>query len=336
MKRLLFLLLISTIFFSCNKNETDTPDTFDLVYPAHFPTPEYQFENNEFSREGFVLGRKLFYDPLLSVNNTVSCGSCHDATHAFADHNIPLSFGVFGRMGRRNSPPVFNMLWNTSFMWDGGVNHIELSGLPAIEDENEMATNLTDILTKLRTHKRYPSMFEEAFGTSEIDDQKFFYAITQFMGALISSNSKYDKYVNGQANFSSEELAGLQLFRTHCENCHQEPLFTDYSFRNNGLDSEFEDKGRYEITLNPNDEGKFKVPTLRNITFTYPYMHDGRFINLDQVLNHYSHGIVASPTLDSQLENGIPLSESEKNQLKAFLETLTDYEMLNNIEFYAP
>lgn len=323
-------------FFSCNKNDEDTPDKFELVYPAHFPTPEYHFENNEFSREGFILGRKLFYDPLLSVNNTVSCGSCHDATHAFADHNIPLSFGVFGRVGRRNYPPVFNMIWSKSFMWDGGVNHIELSGFPAIEDENEMSTNLTDLVEKLRTHNTYPAMFEEAFGTSEINDQKFFYAITQFMGALISSNSKYDKYVNGQANFSNDELSGLQLFRTHCENCHQEPLFTDYSFRNNGLDSYFEDEGRFGITQNPNNLGKFKVPTLRNITFTYPYMHDGRFINLDQVLNHYSHEIVASPTLDVQLEGGIALTNDEKNKLKAFLETLTDYEMLNNIEFYAP
>lgn len=336
MKRFLLIFFLPLLIFSCNKNEEDTPDSFELVYPAHFPTPEYQFENNEFSREGFILGRKLFYDPLLSVNNTVSCGTCHDAPHAFSDHNVPISSGVFGRMGRRNSPPVFNMLWNTSFMWDGGVNHIELSGLIALTDENEMDETIQNILDKLRNHETYPALFEETFGTDEIDDQKFFYALTQFMGAIISSNSKYDKYINGQENFSNDELAGLQLFRTHCESCHQEPLFTDYSFRNNGLDSDFEDEGRFGITLNPDDLGKFKVPTLRNITFTYPYMHDGRFINLDQVLNHYSNGIVTSSTLDAQLENGIPLNETEKMQLKAFLETLTDYEMLNNIEFYAP
>lgn len=335
MNRVLIIFTVSILFFSCNKNEEDTPDNYNLVYPAHFPAPEYQFENNPFTREGFLLGRKLFYDPLLSVNNTVSCVTCHDPTHAFADHNIPLSFGVFGRMGRRNSPPVFNMIWNTSFMWDGGVNHIELSGFPAIEDENEMDTNLQDIFEKLNNHDEYPQLFEEAFDGMGINDQTFFWAITQFMGAIISSTSKYDKYLNGKASFSSEELAGLQLFRTHCESCHQEPLFTDYSFRNNGLDSDFtRDKGRYEITLNPDDMGKFKVPTLRNITFTYPYMHDGRFINLDQVLNHYSSGIVASATLDEQLQNGIPLTQEEKNQIKAFLETLTDYDLINNLEFY--
>jgi cytochrome c peroxidase len=327
---IVFILVV--LMQSCKKDGAS--DEFNLVLPSHFPEPHYNFENNPITNEGFFLGRKLFYDPILSVNNTVSCGTCHAPNHAFADHNMPVSFGVFGRRGIRNSPTIFNMLWSTSFMWDGGVNHIEVSGLPAITDENEMAEDIGNVIEKLKNHPDYPKWFKQAFGTDEITDQRMFYALTQFMGALISSNSKYDNYVTGKGNLSQIELEGLQLFRTHCSTCHTEPLFTDYSFRNNGLDAEFTDWGRARISLIDDDKGKFKVPTLRNIELTYPYMHDGRFANLDQVLNHYSSGIVSSATLDASLASGIPLSNTDKEKLKAFLLTLTDEVLISNLEFY--
>lgn len=330
--RIAILLFSLLTLVSCSKDEA--PDNNSLVLPSHFPEPHYNFENNPYSRQGFLLGKKLFYDPILSINNTVSCGTCHAPNHAFADHNSAISFGVFGRQGTRNSPTIFNTLWNTSFMWDGGVNHIELSGLPAIVSEVEMAETMSNVIDKLNNHPQYPGLFKNVFGTDVITDQLMFYAMTQFMGSLISATSKYDKYVQGKATFSSDELAGLTLFRANCATCHTEPLFTDYSFRNNGLNATFTDLGRALITLDENDEGKFKVPTLRNVTETYPYMHDGRFQTLDQVLNHYSEGIVQSATLDPLLQNGIPLTNTEKDQLKAFLETLTDYDFIGNTDFY--
>lgn len=329
----LYFLLV--LLLACGKDE-DTPEEITLVYPSHFPAPHYQFEGNAFTKEGFELGRQLFFDPLLSLNNTVSCGSCHAQTHFFADHNVSVSTGVFGRQGIRNSPPIFNILWNTSFMWDGGVNHIELSGLPALTDTNEMAENLQNIINKLAATEKYPPLFEKAFGSSEITDQHIFFALTQFTGALISANSKYDQYILGKIDFTAEEESGLHIFRTHCETCHQEPLFTDYSFRNNGLDFVSADKGRGRITLETTDYGKFKVPTLRNVMHTYPYMHDGRFMNINQVLDHYHSGIQAHPNLDPLLQNGIPLTEEERYHLKKFLHTLTDESLLSNPLFYEP
>lgn len=334
MNKATFIFLVLILAISSCKNDDDKPGENLLVYPSHFPAPHYNFENNPFTYEGFLLGKKLFYDPILSINNTISCGTCHAPNHAFADHNSSISFGVFGRQGIRNSPTIFNALWNTSFMWDGGVNHIELSGLPAITDENEMAETMTNVIAKLQSDNEYPNLFKRVFGEINITDQKVFYALTQFMGPLISANSKYDKYVTGKTNLTETEMAGLQIFNTSCSNCHQEPLFTNYTFRNNGLDSDFTDLGRARITLDPNDEGKFKVPTLRNIELTYPYMHDGRFNTLDQVIDHYSTGIVASATLDPLLQNGFNFTTQEKAQLKAFLLTLTDNELIGNTAFY--
>lgn len=330
MKNLFIFFAIAFFLTGCKKDNTNRYER--LVYPSHFPKPHYDFKNNPYSYDGFVLGRKLFFDPILSVNNSISCGSCHAAVHGFADHNVKLSMGVFGRLGSRNSPPVFNMLWNTSFMWDGGINHIEVMPVAPITDHNEMAETMENIVMKLKEEKDYPALFQKAFGTNQIDDRYVLYALTQFMSAIISSNSKYDKYITGKGSLSTDELAGLQVFRTHCESCHTEPLFTNYEFINNGLDTEYKDKGRYRITLKDEDVGKFKVPTLRNIMLTYPYMHDGRFRNIDEVLDHYANGIQSSPTLHLSLEGGIQLTSLERSQIKSFLHTLTDYEMIGDME----
>ncbi|MCB9255964.1 MAG: cytochrome-c peroxidase [Chitinophagales bacterium] len=336
MKRLVRLFLLGIILLSSCAKEEDINEVYPLVYPPHFPEPVYKFEDNPFTLEGFALGRKLFFDPILSINNTISCGSCHAPVHYFADHNVALSTGVYGRTGIRNAPVAFNLMWNEAFMWDGGVNHIELSGFPAMTDTNEMAETMNGILFKLQNSPEYPALFEKAFGEGPITDQHLFYALTQFSASVVSATSKYDYYIQGKLDFSEVELAGLELFRAKCEACHQEPLFTDYSFRNNGLDLVFTDLGRARITQNQEDLGKFKVPTLRNVLHTYPYMHDGRFRNIDEVLDHYSSGIQNSASLDPLLSQGISLSEQDKANLKAFLRTLTDVEFLENRLYYEP
>lgn len=328
------LLLLIVGLMSCEKEPVN--QAYSLELPAHFPAPHYQFEGNEVTTAGVTLGRQLFYDPILSSDNTISCGTCHSPTHYFADHNVAVSTGVDGLVGTRNSPAIFNMIWSSSFMWDGGVNHITVSGLPALTSPVEMNEDVANVVQKLREDEAYGVLFENAFGTKEIDDQKMFFAITQFMSTLISANSKYDQFIKGEIEFNEMETKGLQVFRQHCESCHQEPLFTDYSFRNNGLSSTFEDVGRYLITLDEADMGKFKVPTLRNILETYPYMHDGSVYSIYDVFDHYKNGIQQSETLDPLLSNGIPLSDEDKSNLYQFLKTLTDKEFMLNDEIYEP
>lgn len=330
MYKLGFLLLFGILFSGCKK---DTANKYNqLVYPSHFPEPHYNFKDNPYSYDGFLLGRKLFFDPILSVDNTVSCGTCHAPVHAFADHNIKLSLGVENRQGVRNSPAVFNMLWNKSFMWDGGINNIEVMPIAPITDHREMAETIENVVKKLNEHKEYPTLFKNAFKNDLVDSRNMLLALAQFMGSIISSNSKYDQYVLGKYTLSADEKAGLSLFRTHCESCHKEPLFTNYEFINNGIDSVFKDLGRKKVTDESADLGKFKVPTLRNIMLTYPYMHDGRFKNIDEVLNHYSNGVIESATLDNRLKNGISLEANEKKQIKAFLSTLNDFELIGDLE----
>jgi cytochrome c peroxidase len=329
MRYLVFLFLFISFLFACKKNKVAI-DEYKLSYPSHFPEPHYSFENNEITKERFELGKKLFFDPLLSIDNTISCGSCHAQTHAFADHNVSLSSGVNGALGTRNSPSIANMIWQKSFLWDGGVNHLEMFSIAPILNPVEMNETIPGILAKLNNSSFYKNAFQKAYGVDEINDQVLFRSLTVFMAMIVSADSKYDKWRQGNATLSTKEKAGLELFRQHCASCHSEPLFTDHSFRNNGLDSEFNDLGRALITLDPSDQGKFKVPSLRNVELTYPYMHDGRFWSLQQVMDHYASGIHSSATLDPVLTNGIVLSDTEKEQLIAFLKTLTDYSLLNN------
>lgn len=304
-----------------------------LVVPSYFPTTHYQFVNNEITQAGFELGRKLFYDPRLSTTNSISCGTCHAQVHGFADHGTPVSFGIHGRAGKRNSPALFNLSWMPSFMWDGGINHIEIMPLAPLTDSLEMGESMLNVVAKLQSFPEYQPLFEKAFGHGEINDQKLFRALAQFMGMLISADSKYDKVQMGIASFTPLEQQGYLLFKQNCDACHAEPLFTDYTFRNNGLDSVHTDQGRMRITQVNTDLGKFKVPSLRNLNFTYPYMHDGRFFSLDAVLNHYESGIVQQANLDPLLQNGIQFSTEERSALKAFLNTLNDYSFIGDHRF---
>lgn len=325
-----FLIALAslTMLVSCRKTGKTEPVKWGLKVPAHFPEPVYKFENNQQFQARFELGRDLFYDPILSLDNTISCASCHSQTHAFADHNGAFSSGVGGTLGTRNSPSISNLAWYPSFMWDGGVNHIEVFSIAPITNPLEMKETIANVLVKLNAQESYRKKFRKAYNATTITDQKLFQALSQYMAMIVSANSKYDKFREGKTSLSAGEQEGLALFQAKCASCHTEPLFTDFTFRNNGLDATFTDLGRGHITQNPNDNGKFKVPSLRNVELTYPYMHDGRFFTLSQVMDHYSSGIQDSPTRDASLADGIPMTASEKQKIILFLKTLTDYALM--------
>jgi cytochrome c peroxidase len=309
--------------------------------PVNFPTPVYQYQNNPLTKVGFELGRKLFYDPVLSKDNSVSCGSCHKQFAAFADREHPVSHGIYGKLGTRNTPALANLRWNPNFFWDGGVNHLELVPLAPITNPVEMGEELSQVIRKLNRNPEYVSEFRQVFRQDSINSQQLFRALAQFTGELISANSPYDQYLIGKKDaLTAAQKQGLLVFEAKCSTCHPPGLFTDHSFRNNGLDATFtQDSGRKHITENPADRGKFKVPSLRNVALTAPYMHDGRFRNLDQVLEHYNRGVKGSPTLDPVLSGatpGIPLSDAEKAQLLTFLNALTDVSFVQNPRFSEP
>lgn len=338
MRYLIIFLVLSLGLFSFNSCKKDSAEVkpFGLSYDASFPAPHYNFENNPLTYNKFILGKNLFYEKGLSSDSTISCATCHEQNHAFGPHNTAFSQGVNGQLGTRNAPAMFNLIWSPTFMWDGGINHIETMPLAPITNPVEMNETMANVVNKLQQSPYYQNLFQQAFGTTEVTDQKLFRALACFMGMLVSDQSKYDQVKKGNATFTADESAGYQLFLNKCSSCHTEPLFTDYSYRNNGLDSVFTDIGRGLITQNNADNGKFKVPSLRNIEFTYPYMHDGRFYTLNQVLDHYRQGVKQSVSLDPILTTGIPLTNLEKIQLIAFLKTLSDYKLISNTQFYEP
>jgi cytochrome c peroxidase len=313
-----------------------SPEDVKFRIPQGFPQPSYDFSLNPVTIDGFKLGRKLFYDPLLSVDNTISCGSCHQQFVAFAHSEHQVSHGVGGQIGTRNAPGLWNLAWHEDFMWDGGIPHIESQPLGPIENPVEMGETIGNVIAKLEASADYPELFEAAFGSDTITTQRITQAIAQFQGLMISDNSKYDQAMRGEISFTPQEQYGLATFRSKCASCHPEPLFTDHGFHNNGLPPEptIMDAGRMMITANPADSMKFKTPSLRNIAVTGPYMHDGRFTTLTQCLNHYSGGnMYQSATLDTALTNGIPLTAVEKSDLIAFLGTLTDYTLIEDTKF---
>tara|TARA_B110000003_G_scaffold275736_1_gene319267 strand:+ start:2957 stop:4003 length:1047 start_codon:yes stop_codon:yes gene_type:complete len=309
-------------------------------YPNYWPVPHYDFSKLSMSESEFQLGRHLFYDPILSRDNTISCASCHTQATGFAHVDHELSHGIDGRIGTRNSMTIMNLAWNTSFMWDGGVNHIELQALAPISSKDEMDDSLENVVEKLNSSKKYRTLFYNVHNDSIITGQRTLLAITQFVVMLTSYNSKYDKFIRGEIDvkFTEQEKNGLKIFRNNCASCHTEPLFTNNQFENNGLkiDPTLNDFGRLVITNNPEDSLKFKVPTLRNIQFTKPYMHDGRFETLQEVINHYTTEVQDSNTLSDLLKKGIELTHREKVDLLVFLRTLTDKGFLFDKRFTFP
>ena len=336
------LFLICTAFVSyvhdANPYFIITKKDVKLRLPKNFPTPFYTFKNNKLKPEIFLLGRELFYDEILSKDNTVSCASCHERIAAFAHIDHTLSHGIYGRIGNRNVPALQNLIWNKSFMYDGGVNHLEIQPISPITNPKEMDETLEGIVIKLKKSSKYKGLFFKAYNDSLISSERMLKSITQFVGLMISNNSRYDKYIAGKEKFTIEEEKGLQLFRSKCVSCHTEPLFTDNTFKNNGLipDSSLNDIGRGLITGKKEDYYSYKVPSLRNIERTYPYMHDGRFKKLKDVLNYYGSKENHTTNQHPEMNKIGELSFEEKQNIILFLQTLTDKEFLTDRRFANP
>lgn len=325
---------------------TATP--MDLEVPQLFldniPEPVIP-EDNPQTVEGVALGKKLFFDPILSLNNTQACADCHRPENAFSDPR-QFSVGINGVAGNRNSMPLQNMAFNYDerFFWDGRSSTLENQMFEPVVNPIEMNNTWPNVESTLQASTEYPILFEQAFGTSTIDSTMVTKAMAQFVRTLISANSKFDRYLAGQEDLTPQELNGLQVFldegRGDCFHCHglpTNPLWTDNQFHNNGLDIAFADDGLGGFTGDPREFGHFRSPSLRNLAFTAPYMHDGRFQTIDDVINHYSEGLVYSETIDPLMkavaEGGVGLTESDKADLKAFLLSLSDPSFINNPDF---
>jgi cytochrome c peroxidase len=325
---LLIVLLAGLAWIEAGK----PPTPLKFVVPRNWPKPKYDFTKNPLTREGFALGRKLFYDQRLSVDSTVSCGHCHQQFAAFSTYEHNLSHGVNSSLTTRNAPALQNLAWQSDFMWDGGIAHLDLQPLMPLTAPNEMGETLAGVVRKLQQDAAYKKMFTAAFGSGLINTQRITKALSQYMLMLVSSNSKYDQVMRGEASFLLPEQLGYDIFKQKCGSCHKEPLFTDLSYRNTGLpvDNTLNDFGRMTITQDSKDSLKFKVPSLRNVAVTFPYGHDGRFFSLLNVFEHYRREMVISANTDTLLQHKLPLSNYEIGQLTAFLNTLTDTVFLKN------
>lgn len=346
--RILLVALAIMAFISCNTEEDqpNVPTPYELVIPKGLPPMEtFIPADNPMTVEGVALGRKLFYDPLLSDDNTQSCASCHKQENGFSDPR-PKSIGIDGSVGTRNAMALINLGWNQfGFFWDGRAATLEDLVFQPVTNPIEMNTTWPEVEAKLNASEEYVQLFQKAFNVQRIDSVHVSKAISQFLRTLMSGNSKFDKWYNQQvASLSDQELRGFVLYTTEqadCFHCHGlGGLITDNKYHNNGLDTDFPDSGRAEVTGNQGDVGKFRTPTLRNIELTAPYMHDGRFFTLEEVIEHYSEHILVSPTLDPLMElvgeGGAHLTPDEKADLIAFLKTFTDTDFATNAEFSDP
>ncbi len=345
MKLKLIALVIVLTVLSCTKDNDSgiyVPKPLVFEQPDNFPDIEYTLENNPLTEEGFELGKKLFYDGRLSQNDAIPCAFCHEQAFAFTHHGHNLSHGVNGGIGLRNSQPIQNLAFQRTFMWDGAASHLDMQPVIPLTSELEMGETLGNVINKLKNDSYYQQQFEKAFDDGAISSENMLKALSQFMVMMVSSNSKYDKYIRAEDNvtLSQIELDGLNTFQNKCTSCHATDLFTDQSFRNNGLpvNPMLNDEGRYLIFEDPDDLYKFKVPSLRNVEKSFPYMHDGRFATLEAVLNFYNSGAVDNGNVDPLLlrndgSYGITLTDYEIESLVAFLKTLTDNDFLNDERF---
>lgn len=334
------------IIFSCQR---DIPYIEPFVYnpnyivlenPKGFPQASVP-NNNPMTEEGVKLGKKLFYDPILSGDNTMSCADCHLQINSFAN-NLQYNIGIDGISGNRNAMALINLAWSKDFNWNGSVSDLESQAFEPVINPIELhALNWKEVSSKLIQSEEYKNLFELAFNTRIIDSTNVVKAIAQFERTLISADSKFDKFLDYRASLTPSELRGKEIFTTEkgdCFHCHSYPLFTSNDFHNNGLDPELEmDNGRFDVTGDINDKGKFKSPSLRNIELTAPYMHDGRFQNLEEVIEHYNFGGHNSTTVDPLMKKvgvGLGLSQQNKVDLINFLKTLTDTSFINNPDFH--
>lgn len=351
------LLLLG--FVGCQKDDppVEAPIEQDLTPYAldigDFPEPDIA-DDNELTLAKVQLGRMLFYENKLSLDGSMSCSSCHEQANAFTD-TTRFSLGVDNLPGNRQAMAIFNMAWNTNeFFWDGRSHLLRDQALLPIQDPLELKESLDNVVQKLSGEQDYKDQFMRAFGSEEINSVKIALALEQFMNSIVSVESKYDRYLRGEISLSNSEERGRELFFAEfnpffpqvsgadCQHCHSGKNFENDEYMNNGLDAEadFTDLGRFEVTGDPADRAKFKVPSLRNIELTPPYMHDGRFATLEEVVEHYDSGLHGSPTLDITLENtrptGLMLSEQDKTDLVAFLKTFTDEQLMTDPRYSSP
>lgn len=341
MKRLIVLLfaISLTALWSCGGNDPQPSATpLDISVPDRFPQlPD--LSDNPPTVEGVALGRKLFYDPILSRDSTQSCASCHLQSQAFTDP-ARFSTGIRGEVGTRHAMALINLVWqDKDLFWDARSSSLEHQALIPIEDPLEMDASWEEIEARLQAHIEYSAQAEEIFGVDKITRTEVTKALAQFEYTLISADSKYDRFRKDLVEFSESERRGWNLFFTEkaeCFHCHGPPLFTDGVVHNNGLDATLTDLGKGGVTGVESDKGLFRTPTLRNTAMTAPYMHDGRFNTLEEVLDHYSdHVAENSPNLDPLIKP-FRLSAQEKADLIAFLKTLTDSTFIQEEAFSSP
>lgn len=360
MKFAKIIFVIIPIYFvatinGCKPDKNLLEDPVNKPYDldiGSFPNPMIA-SDNPLTREGVKLGRMLFYEKLLSRNNTQACANCHNQQTAFSDTN-KFSIGINKLPGGRQAMSVFNMAWHSNeFFWDGRAHLLRDQSLKPIQDNLEMDETLINVVAKLKASNIYPAQFKKAFGTEVIDTFLISKALEQFMNSIVSNNSKYDQFLAGKATLTTQEERGRFLFFTEynpafpnasgadCQHCHGGANFENDKYMNNGLDNDagITDMGRQKVTKDPKDKGAFKVPSLRNIELTFPYMHDGRFRTLEEVVNHYNlvkNSSVLDPSFLQQLPNGLQLSASDKQALVAFLKTLTDKQLINDTRYSSP
>ena len=350
MKKYLGFGIVTIVLSSFAWIEGDELFNYEIIIPAQFkkylPIP-LVFTNKQIIKGKVELGRRLFYDPILSADSTQSCASCHALANAFTDNGRSFSTGVDGMLGNRNSMTLINLAYMNSFFWDGRSKTIQQQAFQPVSNPLEMHAKWEDVVDKVQKNTMYLEKFKSIYGQRDIDSSMITEAIAQFELTLISGNSKFDQYLNGTEELTDSEKRGVAIYMSEnkgrCFHCHggpNNPLYTDNQFHNNGLDSVFSDLGLADFTGNQKDKGLFKTPTLRNLSFTAPYMHDGRFKTIEEVINHYSEGIVWSPTLDPSIvvnrKRGIHLNDEEKNDLKSFLLTLNDSSFVSNRAFMDP
>ncbi len=346
-KTLLFVFVLAAVLISCVKDpehpHKHVHDSINLNVPAGLPQMIIPADN-PLTSAGVALGRKLFFDPILSADSTQSCGSCHNPKDYFVDDEKRFSIGIDGKAGTRNSMPLFNVGYGKNFFWDGGAPSLEDQAIDPIVNPLEMNNTWQKVQYDLNRHPLYPSLFKAAFPEMDTIETKWVVrALAQFERTLLSGNSKFDQYRRGEVQLTPQELSGMEVYTAEekgdCFHCHSfGGTFTDFEMRNNGLDLVYKDSGRYRITGNVSDIGKFKTPTLRNIMFTAPYMHDGRFQTVAECIEHYNNGVQlhpnASPLLTTKPKGR--MSAEDVSDLIAFLKTLSDYDFINNPAYQNP
>ena len=330
-----FHLSALLLLMGCSKekdiNSLDPNTVIELEFPTHIKKPDHTVQ---LTKNKMKLGQLLFFDKNLSSNQKVSCESCHKSRFSFADNSSLSPNGVTKQNLQRNSPPLFNLAWHKNFFWDGGAKNLPSQVLAPLTDAHEMNSKLENIEKYLKSDAEYVSLFRTVYNAPP-SITLLTNAITAYELSITSFNTSYDLEKKGKYIFTSSEQKGYNLYTTHCSSCHTEGLFSDYGFHNNGIDSaitafnSIEDvkRGRNRITLKPNDLQKYKTPSLRNLATTAPYMHDGRFETLEEVINHYANGVKKSTTLSDKIpSNGFNLNDDEKDNLISFLHTLNDTE----------